>query len=215
MLSSPLPIRFAVEVFGADGLYDGDVLVANDPYHGGGHLPDYNIFAPVFAGGELVLVASIQCPPADTGGGMPGGYNVDAQDIWAEGVRFPAVKIFEKGIERRDISYFMRVNNRTPTFMGDLRAQVGAAQLGVRRLKQVIARHGVRAVRAAAQYMIDYAARRFREEVARWRDGVYESDAYVDHDPKGNQDIHVHCKVTVRGSRLTVDFTGSDKRDNL
>src|SRR4029453_10250371 len=215
MLSSTLPVRFALEFFGADGLYEGDVLVANDPYHGGGHLPDYNIFAPVFDPGELVLIASIQCHHADPGGGMPGGYNVDAQDIWAEGVRFPGVKIFERGVERKDISYFMKVNNRTPTFMGALRAQVGAAQLGVRRLKDVIARHGVAAVRAASQYMIDYAARRFRAEVAAWRDGVYESDAYVDHDPKGNKDIHIHCKVTVHGDRLTVDFTGSDTRDNL
>jgi len=215
MLSSTLPVRFALEFFGPDGLFDGDVLVANDPYHGGGHLPDYNIFAPVFHAGKLVLIASIQCHHADTGGGMPGGYNVDAQDIWAEGVRFPAVKIFEKGVERRDISYFMKVNNRTPTFMGDLRAQIGAAQLGVRRLKEIIARHGVAAVRAASQYMIDHAARRFRAEVQGWRDGVYESDVYVDHDPKGNTDIHVHCAVTVRGDRLRIDFTGSDTRDNL
>jgi len=215
MLSSTLPVRFALEFFGVDGLYDGDVLVANDPYHGGGHLPDYNIFAPVFHKGEMVLIASIQCHHADTGGGMPGGYNVDAQDIWAEGVRFPAVKIFEKGVERKDISYFMRVNNRTPTFVGDLRAQIGAAQLGVRRLKDVIARHGVAAVRGAAQFMIDYAARRFRAEVRNWRDGSYEADAFVDHDPKGNKDIHIHCKVTVKGDRLTVDFTGSDTRDNL
>jgi len=215
MLSSTLPVRFALEFFGPDGLFDGDVLVANDPYHGGGHLPDYNIFAPVFHRDELALIASIQCHHADTGGGMPGGYNVDAQDIWAEGVRFPAVKIFERGVERRDISYFMKVNNRTPTFMGDLRAQVGAAQLGARRLREVVERHGVDAVRAASQYMIDYAARRFRAEVARWPDGVYESDVYVDHDPKGNRDIHIHCAVTVRGDQLTVDFTGSDTRDGL
>src|SRR5512134_764236 len=215
MLSSTLPVRFALEFFGADGLFEGDVLVANDPYHGGGHLPDYNIFSPVFHKGELVLIASIQCHHADTGGGMPGGYNVDAGDIWAEGVRFPAVKIYEKGVERRDITYFMKVNNRTPTFVGDLRAQIGAAQLGVRRLKEVIERHGVPAVRAAVEHTIDYAARRFREEVAAWADGVYESDAYVDHDPKGNKDIHIHCKVTVAGDQLTVDFTGSDDRDNL
>jgi N-methylhydantoinase B len=215
MLSSTLPVRFALEFFGRDGLYDGDVLVANDPYHGGGHLPDYNIFAPVFFDGEMVLIASIQCHHADTGGAMPGGYNVDARDIWAEGVRFPAVKIFEKGVERRDITYFMKVNNRTPTFLGDLRAQVGAAQLGARRLKEVIARHGITAVRGAAQYLIDYAARRFKEEVARWPDGVYQSDVFVDHDPKGNKDIHIHCKVTVKGSDLTVDFTGSDRRENL
>src|SRR5437773_64164 len=202
MLSSTLPVRFALEFFGRDGLFDGDVLVANDPYHGGGHLPDYNIFAPVFFDGDMVLIASIQCHHADTGGAMPGGYNVDARDIWAEGVRFPAVKIYEKGVERKDITYFMKINNRTPTFLGDLRAQIGAAQLGARRLKEVIARHSVASVRGAAQYMIDYAARRFKEEVAAWRDGIYESDVYVDHDPKGNKDIHIHCAVTVKGREL-------------
>lgn len=215
MLSSTLPVRFALDFFGRDGFFDGDVLVANDPYHGGGHLPDYNVFAPVFHDGELVLFASIQCHHADTGGGMAGGYNVDARDIWAEGVRFPAVKIYEQGIERPDVTYLMKVNNRTPTFLGDLRAQVGAAQLGVRRLKEVLARFGTARVRQAVRSMIDLAARRFREEVERWPDGVYQSDVYVDHDPKGNADIHLHCTVTVRGGRLTIDFTGSDSRPEI
>src|SRR5215475_11561628 len=150
MLSSTLPVRFAVEFFGEDGLFEGDVLVANDPYHGGGHLPDYNVFAPVFHDGECVLIASIQCHHADTGG-APGGYNVNAPDIWAEGVRFPAVKIYERGEKRPDVEYMMAVNNRTPTFLGDLRAQVGAAQLGVRRLRELLARFGAHAVRAAVR----------------------------------------------------------------
>src|SRR6058998_638023 len=190
MLSSTLPVRFAVEFFGDGGLFEGDVLVANDPYHGGGHLPDYNVFAPVFHDGQCVLIASIQCHHADTGGGAPGGYNVNAPDIWAEGVRFPTVKIFEKGSKRRDVEYMMAANNRTPTFLGDLRAQVGAAQLGVKRLQDVLARFG--------------------DEVTRWPDGVYESDTWVDHDPHRTKDIHVHCKVTVQGSALSVDFTGSE-----
>src|SRR5439155_1297726 len=134
-----LPVRFAVEFFGPDGLFDGDVIVANDPYHGGGHLPDYNVFAPVFHAGECVLIASIQCHHADTGGGAPGGYNVNAPDIWAEGVRYPALKLVENGVKRRDVEYMMAANSRTPTFLGDLRAQVGAAELGVRRLQEVVA----------------------------------------------------------------------------
>src|SRR5262245_7023168 len=215
MLSSTLPVRFAVEFFGEDGLFDGDVLVANDPYHGGGHLPDYNVFAPVFHDGTCVLIASIQCHHADTGGGAPGGYNVNAPDVWAEGVRFPAIKIYEKGVLRRDVEYMMAANNRTPTFLGDLRAQVGAAQLGVRRLAELIARFGTDTVAAAVHGLIGYAKRRFRDEVARWPDGVYESDTYVDHDPHGKRDIHVHCKVTVKGSQLTVDFTGSDDRPDI
>jgi N-methylhydantoinase B len=70
-------------------------------------------------------------------------------------------------------------------------------------------------VRRAIEAMIDLAARRFREEVRRWPDGVYTSDVYVDHDPRGNPDIHLHCAVTVRGDRLTVDFTGSDARPEI
>ena len=215
MLSSTLPVRFAVEFFGQDGLFDGDVLVANDPYHGGGHLPDYNVFAPVFHDGERVLIASIQCHHADTGGGAPGGYNVNAADVWAEGVRFPALKLWERGEKRRDVEYMMAANNRTPTFLGDLRAQAGAAQLGVRRLKEVLARFGAAAVRAAVQETIAFSRRRFREEVARWPDGVYESDVWVDQDPLGNRDIHVHCAVTIDGSDLTIDFTGSDDRPQI
>lgn len=215
MLSSTLPIRFALDFFGPGGLHEGDVLVANDPYHGGGHLPDYNVFAPVFHDGEMALIASIQCHHADTGGGMPGGYNADAPDIWAEGVRFPAIKLWERGVERRDVTYFLQVNNRTPTFVGDLRAQVGAAQLGVRRLKEVLAKYGTETVRDAIADTIELAGRRFRREVARWPDGVYVSDVYVDHDPRGTPDIHLHCAVTVDGERLVVDFTGSDSRPEI
>ncbi len=130
-------------------------------------------------------------------------------------MRFPALKIYERGEKRRDVEYMMAVNNRTPTFLGDLRAQVGAAQLGVRRLRELLGRFGTEAVRGAVRSVIAFAKRRFREEVAKWPDGVYESDVYVDQDPHGNQDIHVHCKVTVQGSDLTLDFTGSDTRSEI
>ena len=211
MLTSTLPVRFALDFFG-DDLLPGDVLVANDPYHGGGHLPDFNVFAPVFVDDELLLIASIQCHHGDTGGAVAGGYNVHASDIWAEGVRYPAVKLIEGGRERRDVIYLMRTNNRLPGFIGDLRSQVGAAQLGVRRLEEVVERNGTEAVKAAVDATIDDTRRRFRAEVAGWPDGVYEADAYVDNDPAGNEDIKVHVAVTVQGDHLTVDFTGSDTR---
>ncbi len=215
MLTSTLPVRFALDFFGPDGLHAGDILLANDPYHGGGHLPDYNVFAPLVVAGELLLIASIQCHHADTGGGMPGGYNVGAMDVWAEGVRFPALKLVERGVERRDVVYMVRVNNRTPTFIGDLRAQMGAARLGVERLGEVVSRHGADAVRATVDHSIAYAARRFREEVAAWPDGEYEGESFVDHDPKGNRDIRVRCRIKVDAEHLRVDFTGSDTRDEL
>jgi N-methylhydantoinase B len=220
MLTSTLPVRFALEFLGVDEFREGDVFVANDPYHGGGHLPDYNVFAPVFADNghgarHMVLIASIQCHHGDTGGGVPGGYNITAGDIWGEGVRWPVVKVLDRGVERRDVLYALQVNNRIPDYIGDLRAQIGAAQLGAARLGDVMSRFGVAAVEASVDMMIDYAAKRFREEVALWPDGSYEGDAYVDHDPLGHPDIHLHVKLTVDGEQLTIDFTGSDTRQEI
>jgi len=220
MLTSTLPVRFALEFLGVDEFREGDVFVANDPYHGGGHLPDYNVFAPIFATDEegtrrMVLIASIQCHHGDTGGAVPGGYNVTANDIWGEGVRWPVVKVIDRGVERRDVLYALQANNRLPDYIGDLRAQIGAAQLAVRRLGETLERYGTPVVERSVDFMIDYAARRFREEVAAWPDGVFEGDAYVDHDPLGNPDIHLHVKITVEGERLVVDFTGTDHRQEI
>src|SRR6476646_5502932 len=146
MLTSTLPVRFALEFLGVDEFREGDVFVANDPYHGGGHLPDYNVFAPVFAdapnGGprRMVLIASIQCHHGDTGGGVPGGYNITANDIWGEGGRWPVVKVLDRGVERRDVLYALQANKRIPTYIGDLRAQIGSAQPGAQRLGELIER---------------------------------------------------------------------------
>ena len=215
MLSSTLPVRLAIDFFG-DDLHPGDVIVANDPYHGGGHLPDFNVFSPVFDDdGHLVLFASIQCHHGDTGGAMAGGYNVFAKDIWSEGTRYPILKIIDAGVERRDVVLMMRANNRLAGFVGDLRSQVGAAQLGAERLKGLIDDYGADVVRAAVDWSITDARRRFSDEIAEWPDGTYLSDVYFDADPAGNQDVHVHVAVTVDGDQLIIDFDGSDARPEL
>ncbi len=215
MLTSTLPVRFALGFFEPDEWREGDVFVSNDPYHGGGHLPDYNVYAPVIVDGQLVCIASIQCHHGDTGGSSPGGYNVSATEIWAEGVRWPAVKVVDRGEERRDLLYAMASNTRLPGFIGDIRAQIGAAQLGAERLKAIITQHGLATAEGAMDFSVDYAAQRFREAVASWPDGTYAADVYLDHDPLGHTDIHIHCEVTIDGDELVVDFTGSDERDEI
>jgi len=212
MLSSMGPVQFGIEFFGEEGFKEGDVVACNDPYHGGGHLPDWSIFAPVFYEGELVLFASIQCHHADTAGQTPGGYPADAMDIWAEGFRCPVVKLVDGGVERKDVIYMFHTNNRVPTYEGDLRAQIGAAQLGAKRCKELIAKYGVDTVKGAVDWLLEFSERRMREEIQTWPDGSYEADAYFDHDVRGNTDVKVHAKVTVRGDELDIDFTGSDDR---
>jgi N-methylhydantoinase B len=215
MLSSTLPVRLAIDFFGED-LHPGDVIVANDPYHGGGHLPDFNVFSPVFDDeGKLVVFASIQCHHGDTGGAMAGGYNVFAKDIWSEGTRYPILKILDAGVERRDVILMMRANNRLAGFIGDLRSQVGAAQLGAERLKALIGDYGADVVRAAMDWSIIDARRRFSREIEAWPDGTYQADVYFDADPAGNRDIHVHVAITVTGDRLIIDFDGSDSRPEI
>ena len=144
MLTSTLPVRFALEFLGVDEFREGDVFVANDPYHGGGHLPDYNVFAPVFAddpatgGRRMVLIASIQCHHGDTGGAVPGGYNVTANDIWGEGVRWPVVKVIDRGVERRDVLYALQANNRIPTTSATCARRSAPRSSARRRLGDII-----------------------------------------------------------------------------
>ena len=157
MLTSTLPVRFALEFLGVDEFREGDVFVANDPYHGGGHLPDYNVFAPVFADdpvtGErrMVLIASIQCHHGDTGGGVPGGYNVTAADIWGEGVRWPVVKVIDRGVERRDVLYALQANNRLPTTSATCARRSAPPSSRSQRLGDVIDRYGVDTVEAVGR----------------------------------------------------------------
>jgi len=130
-------------------------------------------------------------------------------------VRWPVVKVIDRGVERRDVLYALQVNNRLEGYVGDLRAQIGAAQQAADSLAGLIHRYGVDMTEAAVDHMIDYAAARFAEEISAWPDGVYEGDAYVDHDPLGNPDIHLHVKISVDGPQLTIDYTGSDERQEL
>jgi N-methylhydantoinase B len=123
--------------------------------------------------------------------------------------------VIDEGKERRDLLYALGVNNRTPGYLGDLRAQIGAAQLGAARLTEIAERVGASTVEAAIDFFIDSTAKRFREEVASWPDGSYEADVFVDHDPWGNKDIHVHVTVTVDDGRFKVDFSGTDDRPEL
>ena len=204
----------------ATSSHPGDVIVANDPYHGGGHLPDFNVFAPVFDADGTSSCSSPRssATTATPAARMAGGYNVFAKDIWSEGTRYPLLKIIDAGKERRDVVLTMRANNRLAGFIGDLRSQVGAAQLGVapaRRDRSPSYGADDGRVPRSTGPIADDARAGSRAEIASWPDGTYEADVYVDSDPAGNQDIHVHVAVTVDGDHLIVDFAGSDERPHI
>jgi N-methylhydantoinase B len=213
---SPLAVRWGLEHQDVDDWGPGDVFVGNDPDHGGGHLPDYTVYTPVFDDrGELVTISALQAHQGDTGGKDPGGFSVDALELFAEGMPIPRIKLVHRGKPRRDVIDMIVRNNRFPSFAGDLAAMISGSQLGARLLGELNEKWGADVVRAAINWNIDETERRFRAEVAEWPDGTYEADVYIDHDTVGNPDVHVHVACIVEGDQLTVDMTGSDARPEL
>jgi N-methylhydantoinase B len=213
---SPLLVRYALQFFEADDWGPGDVFVGNDPDFGGGHLPDYNVFAPVFDdNGKLVLIQALQAHQGDTGGKDPGGFTLEATDIFTEGLAIPCLKLVHRGKKRRDVIKLLERNNRFPSFSGDLAAMIGAVQHCVKLLEDVVRHWGTDRVNAAINYNIDQTEKRFRDEVSKWRDGSYDADILIDHDTQGVKDVKVHVTCTVKGDQLTVDLTGSDDRPEL
>ena len=213
---SPMAVRWGLEHFETDAWGPGDVFVGNDPDHGGGHLPDYTVYAPMFDDeGRVLAIQALQAHQGDTGGKDPGGFSVDAMEIYAEGLIIPRLKLAHRGELRKDVVEMIVRNNRLPSFPGDIAAMISATQLGAEKLAELCARYGADTVKAAINFNIAETERRFREEVARWPDGTYEGEVLIDHDTAGTPDVKVRVACRVEGDQLTLDMTGSDDRPEL
>jgi len=211
-----LTVRYGLEKIRDYDWGPGDVFLGNDPDHGGGHLPDYNVYAPVFDdGGELILIQCLQAHQGDTGGKDPGGFTLEATDIFTEGLAIPCLKLVHRGEKRRDVIKLLERNNRFPSFAGDLAAMIGGVQLSVKRLGELIRKWGSGRVKAAINYAVDHTEQRVRAEVAKWPDGSYAAQVLIDHDTQGTKDVKVQVTCTVAGDQLTVDLTGTDDRPEL
>lgn len=194
----------------------GDVFIANDPDHGGGHLPDYCVYGPVYDDkGELICIQTLQAHQGDTGGKDPGGFTLEATDIFTEGLILPCLKVVHRGEMRRDAFDMVIRNNRFATFSGDIAAMIGGVQFAVKMLEDLIRKWGSDTIKAAINHSIEHTERRVREEVSKWPDGAYEATVLIDHDTAGTKDVKVHVTCTIKGDQLTVDLTGTDDRQDL
>jgi N-methylhydantoinase B len=211
-----MTVRYGLEHFHDYDWGPGDVFLGNDPDHGGGHLPDYNVYAPVFdEAGALIMIQCLQAHQGDTGGKDPGGFTLEATDIFTEGLAIPCLKLVHRGEKRRDVIRLLERNNRFFSFHGDLAAMISGVQHSVRLLQGLVGKWGSDVVRAAINHSIDHTERRVREEVAKWPDGTYEAEVLIDHDTMGTRDVRVQVACTIAGEQLTVDLTGTDDRPEL
>ena len=199
-----------IEFFG-DDVHKGDVFLLNDPYFGGSHLPDLTAFVPIFDGERLVFWAVNRAHHSDIGGATYGAYNASAREIWQEGLRPPAIRLYDKGELREDLLRMLAANVRHPRdFHGDLAAQIGSVHIGERRLQSLMAEYGGDTVSRAVGAILDGSEQQARSVFSEWKDGVYEGLALLDDDGRGNEDIRIHAKVTKFGSDLTIDLSDSD-----
>jgi len=188
----------------------GDVFLLNDPYHGGNHLPDLTAFVPVFVEDELLFWSINRSHQSDIGGSTHGAYNPGATEIWQEGLRITPLKLYDAGELRDDVMQMITTNVRHPhDFMGDLRAMIGSARIGERRVLALLAEYGPKIVMEAVDLILDSAERQVRECIRGWKDGVYRGESVLDDDGHGIEDIAIRATVTKKGDALTVDLSDS------
>lgn len=191
-------------------LHPGDILLVNDPYHGGSHSLDWTIVMPVFYNRKPILLPAVRSHMGDNGGPVAGGYNPNSKDIWHDGLRIPPLKIYERGEKRQDVFDMIVANNRLSHWLeGDLDAMIGACKLATSRIQHMLDQYGQSQIVDAISERISYTEKRVRNEIASWPDGTYRAETFADHDFQGNRDIKVRATVTVSGSDLHIDFTGS------
>jgi N-methylhydantoinase B len=191
----------------------GDVVMLNDPYLGGTHLPDITMVSPVFASAgrrrRLAGFVASRAHHADVGGVAPGSMPL-ATDIYQEGVIIPPIKLHERGrLNQAALDLLLR-NVRTPDERrGDLEAQVAAHRLGEARLAEMVERYGLRQTWRQMAALQDYAERMTRAAIAAIPDGQYKFEDFLDEDGVSDEPVPIRLRLTVQGDGLHCDFSDS------
>jgi N-methylhydantoinase B len=202
-------VRGVIEKVGRDGgLEPGDTFLFNDPYVGGTHLNDFRLVRPVFRGGALFCWIASAGHWLDIGGNVAGGYNPRATESFQEGVRIPIVKLVSGGRVNTDILDILAANSRVPTSnWGDLQGQLGALDLGERRLGGLLDEYGDAVVAEAFEAFSRRAEALMRAAIASLPDGVYRFDDVLDNDGISAARLTVALDLTIAGDRMVLDFS--------
>lgn len=205
--SMPASVRNAIMAF--DSIGAEDVIVLNDPYRGGSHLPDITMVSPVFVDGVAVFYVASRAHHADVGGMSPGSLPLSIE-LYQEGIVIPPIKLIENGKRNAAALALITSNSRAPgERLGDLEAQLAAHRVGARRLNDLIDKHGLARVESHAVALMDYAQRVTESVVESIPDGAYTFTDYLEGDGQTDADIPISVKITVEGQSMTVDFDGT------
>lgn len=189
----------------------GDIIVTNDPYLGGQHIPDVQTFLPVFADGKVVAICGTLDHHLDLGGMRPASYAGDAVEIYQEGLRIPPIKLFDEGRLNERLFALIAANIRQPDqTIGDLRAQAAALEIGRDGVLELVKRYGAQAVADCMEDAVDASEMRLRARLRELPSGTYEGEYFIDDDGIKDERIKVVTKITIDDGSIHVDFTGTD-----
>lgn len=190
---------------------EGDILVMNDPYSGGMHLPDIFTFKPIFVEGEIVAYAAAVCHHTDVGGRVAGSNASDSTEIFQEGIRIPPLKLYRQGQVDKTLMAMLETNVRMPERLrGDLRGQLAACRIAEQGVQALARSKGVAAFIGLVEDMLDYSEILTKAAIAKLPDGEVTFTDYIDDDGIDvGKPIPLVCSIRKSGERMVVDWTGT------
>lgn len=202
----------AVDEYGAENLEPGDILLVNDPHRQASHLNDVFLISPFFYGQELAGYVSNTCHHVDVGGGAPASIGA-FREIYQEGFILPVVKLASRGETDAEVWKLFLANVRaTKEVAGDLRAQIAANNMGIRRLSALFDRYGRETLDFYIDRLLDYTEERARAELERLPRGTFDAEGWLDDDGISDRPVYLKARVTLDGRSVRFDFTGSDRQ---
>jgi len=198
--------------FRKEQIEEGDIFLMNDAYRLGNHLPEMTVVVPVYVRDELLFFTVARAHHHDVGGPTPGSLNARHTSIYAEGIRIPPVKLFEKGQLNTGLMEVIKLNVRDPEVLwSDLMAEIGACNVGKKRLIEAMEKkYSNDEIKKVVEGVLASAERQCRDEIRKLPNGKYYGEFGMDNDGINDQPIMFRVTITVEDEDITVDYTGTD-----
>lgn len=204
----PRTLRHFLKRFPIDSWKPGDCVMTNDPWMATGHLPDVTMVMPIYHKGKLVAFSGTVAHLPDIGGSL---WASDCRDLFEEGLQIPPVKYYVGGKPNPLVADFIAANVRVPDqVFGDLEAQVIANSVAARRLSEFLDDTDVDDLQGLSSALQDRAEQAMRRAIEVIPDETYRSVLMAD--GFDAEETHIECAITVKGSTLHVDYTGTSKQ---
>ncbi len=208
----PPALRACLDTF-EGRIAPGDVLINNDPYEGGSHLPDIFLFKPIYAGDRLVAHGCAMSHHVDIGGRVAGGNASDSTEIQQEGLRIPPLKLYEAGRPNETLFRVLEKAVRVPEkVLGDLAGQMAALRLAERETLRLVDRYGAEGLIQLQHDLLNYTESVARKGLAALPDGTWCFTDYIDDDGFQSEAIAITVRLAKQGDEIEADFEGTSSQ---